>query len=218
MERADFLLVGVGGQGIVTASDILADVGLRAGYDVKKSEVHGMAQRGGAVTSHVRFGQRVYAPLIGRGQADFLVAFELLEALRWAHCLHPEGTALVNIQSLPPLAVTSGQARYPELEEVEQELARRARQVFFIEGLRTAQELGNVRVVGTVMLGALSALLPIPADLWEDVLGEHVPNRYLELNRQAFRSGRDFLSARLWPQGIEEGTGAARGHREAGLR
>lgn len=216
MEKADFLLVGVGGQGIVTSSDILADVGLRAGYDVKKSEVHGMAQRGGAVTSHVRFGRRVYAPLISQGQADFLVAFELLEALRWAHYLHPEGIALVNVQSLPPLAVTSGQARYPELEEVREELARRARHVHFVAGLRTAQELGNVRVTGTVILGALSTLLPIPPALWEEALADHVPSRYLELNRQAFRAGRDLLTAGVWPEGVaEEGAERPGGYREA---
>ncbi len=216
MEKADFLLVGVGGQGIVTASDILADVGLRAGYDVKKSEVHGMAQRGGAVTSHVRFGRRVYAPLIGRGQADFLVAFELLEALRWAHYLHPEGIALVNVQRLPPLAVTSGQARYPELEEVRQELSRRARQVHFIEGLRTAQELGNVRVAGTVILGALSTLLPIPPALWEEALVDHVPSRYVELNRQAFRAGRDLLTTVMWSEGVTgEGAAQPSGYQEA---
>ncbi|MGC8874468.1 MAG: indolepyruvate oxidoreductase subunit beta [Chloroflexia bacterium] len=218
MEKADFLLVGVGGQGIVTSSDILADVGLRAGYDVKKSEVHGMAQRGGAVTSHVRLGRRVHAPLISQGQADFLVAFELLEALRWAHYLHPQGIALVNIQSLPPLAVTSGQARYPEMDQIREELARRARQVHFVEGIRTAQELGNVRVTGTVLLGALSALLPIPPALWEEALAEHVPARYLELNRQAFWAGRGLLGAQLCPQdAAEEGAGRAGGYREVAL-
>jgi indolepyruvate ferredoxin oxidoreductase beta subunit len=190
VERADFLLVGVGGQGIVTASDILSEAGLRAGYDVKKSEVHGMAQRGGAVISHVRFGDTVHAPLIGQGQADFLLAFEMLESLRWAHFLHPEGVALLNRQRLPPVAVTSGEARYPEESEIQEELAGRARRVVLVEGLETARELGNVRVTNTVLLGALAAFLPIAPSLWEEVILERVPARYAELNREAFRRGQ----------------------------
>lgn len=190
MEKANFLLVGVGGQGIVTASDILSEVGLRAGYDVKKSEVHGMSQRGGAVSSHVRFGPTVHAPLIAQGEADFLLAFEMLESLRWAHYLHPQGVALVNRQKMPPLAAASGGAHYPDEEEVRRELSSRARQVTLIDGLRIAQELGNVRVSGTVLLGALSALLAIAPAFWEEVIGERVPSRYVEVNRQAFQAGR----------------------------
>ena len=195
MERANFLMVGVGGQGIVTASDILANIGLRAGYDVKKSEVHGMAQRGGAVSSHVRFGPVVHAPLIARGEVDYLVAFELLESLRWAHFLNPQGVALVNRQRLPPLAVTSGGAHYPEGEEVGRELSRRARRVYLIDGLRIAQEMGNVRAVGTVLLGALSVLLPISTSLWEEVIAERVPPRHIEVNRKAFQAGRSQVRA-----------------------
>jgi indolepyruvate ferredoxin oxidoreductase beta subunit len=190
VEKADFLLVGVGGQGIVTASDILAEAGLRAGYDVKKSEVHGMAQRGGAVISHVRFGDTVHAPLIGQGQADFLLAFEMLESLRWAHFLHPESVALLNRQRLPPVAVTSGEARYPEEPDIQEELAGRARRVVLVDGLETARELGNVRVTNTVLLGALAAFLPIAPPLWEEVILERVPARYAELNREAFRRGQ----------------------------
>lgn len=191
MKRANFLLVGVGGQGILTASDILAEVGLRAGYDAKKAEVHGMAQRGGAVISHIRLDETVYAPLIAQGEADYLVAFEMLEALRWAHFLHPQGKALVNQQRLPPSAVTSGEAHYPTLEEVQRELAERAGQVLLIEGLALAQDLGNVRVTNTVMLGALSALLSIDPAIWATVIEEQVPSRYVELNREAFWLGRE---------------------------
>lgn len=191
MEKANFLLVGVGGQGTLTASDILANVGLQAGYDVKKSEVHGMSQRGGAVISHVRFAEKVYSPLIALGEADYLLSFELLESLRWAHFVHPKGTVLVNIQELPPVAVTSGQAEYPERETVRQELSQRARQVLFVRGLEIAQELGNARVTNTVLLGALSAFLPLAPEIWEGVILETVPERYRELNRQAFYLGRE---------------------------
>lgn len=190
MDPIDFLLVGVGGQGILTASDVLSEVGLRAGYDVKKSEVHGMAQRGGAVISHVRFGETVYAPLIGKGQADYLLAFEMLESLRWIHFLDPLGVVLINRQCLPPIAVTSGGAHYPDEQEISRELAGRARQVTFVDGLGIAQELGNVRTVNMVLLGVLSARLPIPTQLWEEVMEERFPSKYAELNRQAFYAGR----------------------------
>jgi len=189
VEAWNFLLVGVGGQGILTASDILAEAGLRAGYDVKKSEVHGMSQRGGVVSSHVRFGPRVYSPLIGQGEADFLLSFELLEALRWAHYLRPSGIALVNAQRVLPLAVTSGGAHYPTEEEVRRELAGRARQTFLIDSVRVGQELGNPRVANTVLVGALASFLPIPPALWEEVIQERIPPRYAALNRQAFRYG-----------------------------
>ncbi len=190
MEQANFLLVGVGGQGILTAGDILAGLGLRAGYDVKKSEVHGMSQRGGAVNSHVRFGRTVYSPLIAQGEADYLLAFEMLEALRWVHFLHPRSIVLLNDERLPPLAVTSGGARYPEPEEIHRELSGRAGGVFFIEGARLARELGNPRVANVVLLGALSTFLPFPAELWEEVIEARVPARYFDLNRRAFYLGR----------------------------
>jgi indolepyruvate ferredoxin oxidoreductase beta subunit len=195
VQKANFLLVGVGGQGILTASDILAEVGLQAGYDVKKAEVHGMAQRGGAVISHVRFAETVYAPLIGQGEVDYLLAFELIESLRWAHFLRPEGFALVNRQQLPPVAVTGGSAQYPTTDEVLKELGKRSQQAFLIEGLQIAQDLGNIRVTNTVLLGALSALLPVERSIWEKVIVERVPSRYADLNRQAFRLGREQIEA-----------------------
>jgi indolepyruvate ferredoxin oxidoreductase beta subunit len=195
VDTTNFLLVGVGGQGILTASDILAEFGLRAGCDVKKSEVHGMSQRGGAVSSHVRFGPRVYSPLIAQGEVDFLIALELLEALRWAGFLRPQGTALVNTQRLPPIAVTSGGAWYPEAEEVRQELAGRSDRVILVDAPRVAQELGNPRVSNIVLLGTLAALLPYPLALWEDVIRERVPARFIELNLQAFHVGQDLARA-----------------------
>ena len=195
MKSINFLLVGVGGQGILTASDILAELGLRAGYDVKKSEVHGMSQRGGAVSSHVRFGPRVYSPLIAQGEVDFLLSFEQLEALRWATFLRSEGAALVSMQRLPPIAVTSGGARYPDVEEVRRELAGRARRVVLVDVLEAARELGNLRVANTVLLGALAALLPFPLAQWEETVRERVPARFVELNLAALRAGQAFVHA-----------------------
>lgn len=190
MEPLNFLLVGVGGQGILTASDILAELGLRAGYDVKKSEVHGMSQRGGAVSSHVRFGRRVYSPLIGQGEVDYLLAFEMLEVLRWATFLSPRGTALVSTQCLPPIAVTSGGARYPEQEDVRREMSARAQRLFLIDAPRVARELGNPRVANTVLVGALASLLPFPDTLWEEIVRERVPSRFVDLNLRAWHLGR----------------------------
>jgi indolepyruvate ferredoxin oxidoreductase beta subunit len=195
VEPINFLLVGVGGQGILTASDILAEFGLRSGYDVKKSEVHGMSQRGGAVSSHVRFGPRVYSPLIAQGEADFLLSFELLEALRWATFLRPAGTALVSTQRLPPIAVSSGGAHYPEPEEVRQELAGRSGRVLLVDAPRAAQELGNPRVTNIVLMGTLAALLPFPQAQWEETIRERMPARFVELNLQAFRVGQAQVKA-----------------------
>ncbi len=190
MEEINFLLVGVGGQGILTASDILATVGLRWGYDVKKSEVHGMSQRGGAVSSHVRFGPKVYSPLIGRQNAHYLLSFELLEALRWAQYLHPQGVVLADTEQVLPVAVSSGKAHYPDVEEARRELAARAKRVVLFDATRLAQELGDPRVANTVLLGALAAILPIPESLWEAVISQRVPSRYVALNQRAFELGQ----------------------------
>lgn len=194
MKPINFLLVGVGGQGILTASDILAELGLRVGYDVKKSEVHGMSQRGGAVSSHVRFGPRVYSPLIAQGEADFLLSFEQIEALRWATFLHPEGTALVSTQRLPPISVTSGGGQYPEREAVRQELAGRARRAVLLDVPQAARELGNPRVANTVLLGALSTFLPFPLPQWEEIIRNRMPARFIALNIKALHVGRDMLA------------------------
>jgi indolepyruvate ferredoxin oxidoreductase beta subunit len=195
MKPLNFLLVGVGGQGILTASDILAELGLRIGYDVKKSEVHGMSQRGGAVSTHVRFGPRVYSPLIAQGEADFLLSFEPLEALRWATFVHPEGTALVSTQRLPPVAVASGGGYYPELETVRQELAGRARQVILVDTMLAALKLGNPRVANTVLVGSLSSYLSFPLGQWEEVIRERMPARFIDLNIKALHVGRELVEA-----------------------
>lgn len=190
MKTTDFIVVGVGGQGTILASDVLAQVGLDAGLDAKKSEVHGMAQRGGSVMSHVRWGEKVYSPLIGKGEADFLLAFEKLEALRHADWLKPGGVALVNDQAIPPVAVSSGGVEYPSDEQFLAAFKSFTDRVYLIPGLEAAKELGNARVNNVVLLGALSAFVDVDAAVWRGVIEGRVPPRFVELNLRAFEKGR----------------------------
>ena len=193
VDKINLLLTGVGGQGTLLASDVLAEVGLRAGYDVKKSEVHGMAQRGGSVVSHVRWGNKVYSPLIGRGEADYLLAFEKLESLRHIDFLKPGGTAIVNDYRIPPVSVSSGGEEYPDDERVRQVLSEVTEDIHFVPGVALAEELGNARVSNIVLLGALSIFLDVAPHIWLEVIEGRVPQKYVELNRQAFRKGRAAL-------------------------
>ncbi|MGQ9458641.1 MAG: indolepyruvate oxidoreductase subunit beta [Anaerolineae bacterium] len=191
VKDVNFLLVGVGGQGTILASNVLAEVGLEAGYDVKKAEVHGMAQRGGSVTSHVRWGRAVRSPIIGAGEADVLLAFEKLEAVRYAENLRPGGLALVSDHAIPPVSVSSGNDVYPADEKVRSVLQAVTDDVCFVPAVAEAQALGNARVHNIVLLGALSQRLEVPADLWERVIAAWVPERHRDLNVRAFRRGRE---------------------------
>ena len=191
----NFLLAGVGGQGTILASNVLADVALRVGLDVKKSEVHGMAQRGGSVNTHVRWHpERVYSPLIGLGEADFLLVFEEAEALRYAEYLQSGGTAVVNRHTIKPITVTSGGAHYPTEEELLAAYAQLTDHLHLVPGTQVAQELGNIRAANVVLLGALSTFLDIPKETWLEVIGSRVPGRYVELNHQAFLKGREAVA------------------------
>jgi len=187
----NLLFVGVGGQGVLTASDIAAQVGLDLGLEAKKSEVHGFAQRGGVVESHVRWGERVGAPIAEQGTVDVLVAFELLEAARWIEWLRPGGSVVVNRQKMAPMSVTVGNAVYPDEAALLEALRRRAARVVVVDGLGLAERAGTTRAVNSVILGALSALLETPSDVWEEAVVRRVPPRYAEANRTAFRLGRE---------------------------
>jgi indolepyruvate ferredoxin oxidoreductase beta subunit len=189
-KNINFLFVGVGGQGILTGSDIAAEVGLQAGYDAKKSEVHGFSQRGGVVESHVRWGDDVAAPLAEKGSVDFLIATELLEAARWIEWLCPGGAVLVNHQRIQPMSVMVGDAVYPADERILAAVEARTDDVTVIEGLATAERLGNPRLANTVLLGALSTRLDVPPEMWLAVIERRVPPKYVELNRKAFWEGR----------------------------
>jgi indolepyruvate ferredoxin oxidoreductase, beta subunit len=185
-----FLISGVGGQGTVLASDILADVGIQSGYDVKKSDILGLAVRGGAVVSHVHWAGKVHTPVLEEGSADFLVGFEWLETLRRISYIHPGGTILVNDCRLDPISVSSGEAEYPTRERILDQLRKASRRVEVIPGLQTALDLGEARVLNIVMMGALAGLLQIDGKIWEDVVRNRVPKKLLNLNLEAYRRGR----------------------------
>jgi indolepyruvate ferredoxin oxidoreductase beta subunit len=194
--RCSFVLVGVGGQGILLASNIVAEVGLAAGYDVKKSEVHGMSQRGGSVVSHVRWDRRrVFSPLVGQGEADVLLAFERVEALRFADFVRPGGTAVVNDMEIVPITVSAGDAVYPAAAELERVFDMLGARLITVSGERLAGDAGNVKAANVVLLGAISTLLDIEEEVWWRCLAERVPQKFLEVNHTAFASGRAAVAA-----------------------
>jgi indolepyruvate ferredoxin oxidoreductase beta subunit len=189
----NIFLSGVGGQGIILASNILAEVFLKAGYDVKKSEVHGMAQRGGDVTTHFRFGKKVYSPLIKYGEVDFLLSFELLEAARYINWVKPEGRIIINKQVIPPPAVSLGQMAYPK--NVEKTFKKYFKDhVWVVNGLEIARKLGNIQAANVVLVGAFSNFFPeFKDEQWTDAIKELLAAKLHELNIKAFYEGRKAL-------------------------
>lgn len=192
MKTMNVSLVGVGGQGILLTSDILAKTAVLAGLDVKKSEIHGMAQRGGSVISQVRFGERVHSPIIPDGASDLLVAFERLEALRWRHLLASGGTALIHDQDLTPITVSSGQQ--PAITDLDARLQAEYPGARHIRALALAERLGNLRTLNMVIAGALSTLVPFETGCWEAAMRERIPGKLLELNLRAFEAGRQAMA------------------------
>jgi len=186
----NLLLVGVGGQGILLASEILSETFMLAGYDVKKSEIHGMSQRGGCVVSHVRYGQEVFSPIVPEGDGDLLLGFELMETYRCLPLLKPGATVVANDLRIPPPSVLMGRESYPE------GIAERIRELFpdfvLIDGDKLASDAGNRRAANTVLLGAVSGRLDIEEDYWLQALDKVVPRKALEINRKAFLMGREF--------------------------
>jgi len=192
MKDTGFLLAGVGGQGTLLASNVLAQIGVRAGFDVKKAEVHGMAQRGGSVSSHLRWGEKIHSPLIGQGEVDYLIVFEKLESLRYVSMLRPGGTAIVGDMRISPLSVSSGNDVYPSDEEMRRIIGEVTDDVHFVPSTRLAEETGNVRAHNIVMMGALSNFITqVPPEIWLEVIAERVPSKFVEVNRRAFQIGRD---------------------------
>ncbi|MEA3310126.1 MAG: indolepyruvate oxidoreductase subunit beta [Chloroflexota bacterium] len=191
IEEQNFLFVGVGGQGVLTASDIAAQVGIDLGLDAKKSEVHGFSQRGGVVESHIRWATRVGSPTCEKGTVDVLLAFELLEAARWIDWLKPGGDIIVNRQQITPMSVNLGQAGYPDAEALLAALKKRAGRVISVEALPLAEKAGNVRTINTVLLASLSTLLETDPQLWENAILQRVPKRYAEVNKVAFKLGQE---------------------------
>jgi len=191
LEKMDMLFVGVGGQGVLTASDIVAEVGLAVGYEAKKSEVHGFSQRGGVVDSHVRWASRVGASMAEIGQIDVLLAFEMLEAARWIDWLKPGGTAIVNRQQIVPMSVSVGDWKYPSEDEILAAVKSRTDRITVVDGLAIGERLGKAQLANSVLLGALSRQIEgIDPDIWTTVIQRRVPRKYAELNRVAFWEGR----------------------------
>ncbi|MCG6931216.1 MAG: indolepyruvate oxidoreductase subunit beta [Desulfofustis sp.] len=185
----NILFSGVGGQGILLASELTAEALLQAGYDVKKSEVHGMAQRGGSVTAQLRYGARVYSPLIEPGAADIQMAFEMMEAVRYLPYLHAGSTVIVNTQMILPPSVATGRAAYPE--KVLDELTTRGIRVIDVDAFTIAKQAGEVRTANVALVGALSVHLDVAGDIFESVIETRVPERFLKENLKAFTAGRE---------------------------
>ena len=186
--QGNILFSGVGGQGILLASEIMAYALLSAGYDAKKSEVHGMAQRGGSVTAQLRYGDKVYSPLIEPGRADIQVAFEMMEAVRYLPYLHKKSIVVVNTQKILPPSVATGQTSYPE--NVLDHITSLGIKAVLVDAFDLAREVGEVRTANVVMVGAVSTFLPIASPVYEEIIRTRVPARFRDVNLQAFAAGR----------------------------
>ncbi len=186
MEKLNILIVGVGGQGTLLASRILGNVALKMNFDVKVSEVHGMSQRGGSVVTYVKLGEKVYSPLIEKGEADIILAFEKLEALRCIDHLSKNGKMIINEQQIDPMPVIIGKAKYPEniIETLKEN-----HQIYSLDGLKIALECGNIKAVNIVLIGVLAKLTGIDKDIFVEAIREVVPSKFLELNLKAFDEG-----------------------------
>jgi indolepyruvate ferredoxin oxidoreductase beta subunit len=191
MSTINVSLVGVGGQGILLTAELLARTAAIAGLDVKKSEIHGMSQRGGSVVSSVRFGEKVYSPIIPEGKSDILVAFDRLESLRWAHVLAPNGKVLLNKLDLTPITVTSGQQQ--PVADFEDRLAKTFPNASYVDASTIAEEVGNPRTMNMVIAGALSKLVPFEEAAWFEAMKERLPEKLIEINTIAFKRGREAI-------------------------
>ena len=186
-KTVNIMLAGVGGQGVLLASEVISKSALKEGFDVKKSEVHGMAQRGGSVVSNVRFGKKVYSPLIAEGEADILLAFEKLEALRWLNYLKEDGIIITNTQRIDPLPVANGKVDYPE--DVMDRLESSGHKIINVDALTLAREAGTQKAINTVLLGALVNYTDMSAEVFEEVIKANVPKKTIDINTKAFKSG-----------------------------
>jgi len=189
MSRYDLLFAGVGGQGVLLASEIIAALALKMGWDVKKSEIHGMAQRGGSVVSHVRISEtQVFSPTIPLGTATHLVSFEELETLRYLDHMSPDGLVIMNLQQVNPMTVLAGDAVYPQNASA---LIREHLRLIEVDGVALARKAGSPKAVNTVLLGVLSHHLPFGEDVWLETFKEVIPQKILQLNLEAFQLGRE---------------------------
>ena len=190
METKNIMIVGVGGQGSLLASKLLGHLLLSQGYDVKVSEVHGMSQRGGSVVTYVRYGDKVFSPVIDKGEADYIVSFELLEAARWLSFLKKDGQIVTNTQQIDPMPVITGAAEYPE--DLVEKLKASGAKVDALDCLSLAEEAGSSKAVNIVLLGRLSHYFDLPEEAWMKSLEANVPAKFLDMNKKAFELGKNF--------------------------
>ena len=189
MKTKNIMIVGVGGQGSLLASKLLGQLLLSQGYDVKVSEVHGMSQRGGSVVTYVRYGERVASPVIDRGEADFIVSFEVLEAARWLPYLAPGGQIVTSVQQIDPMPVVTGSMTYPE--QLVEKMRGAGVKVDALDCLSLANEAGSNRAVNIVLMGRLSHYFDLPREAWMEAMRAVVPAKFLQLNEKAFDLGRN---------------------------
>lgn len=194
METKSMMIVGVGGQGTLLASKLLGRMLLEKGFDVKVSEVHGMSQRGGSVVTYVRWGEKVYSPIVGKGQADYIVSFEMLEAARYTEYLKADGKLITNIQQVNPMPVIAGAAVYPE--KLAEKLQAMGLNVDAVDAISLAEEAGSAKAVNLVLMGRLSQYFDFTEEEWNKAIVQSVPPKFVEMNQRAFDLGRrsgDFL-------------------------
>ena len=189
MKTKNIMIVGVGGQGSLLASKLLGRLLLTKGYDIKVSEVHGMSQRGGSVVTYVRYGEKVYSPIIDKGEADFIVSFELLEAARWTEYLKTGGKVIANTQQINPMPVIIGAAAYPD--NLAEKMINAGIDLDAIDALKLAEEAGSSKAVNIVLMGRLSKYFDFTMEEWMDAIEKSVPAKFLELNKKAFQLGRE---------------------------
>ncbi|MFW6256819.1 MAG: indolepyruvate oxidoreductase subunit beta [Bacillota bacterium] len=194
MDNLNIMIVGVGGQGSLLASKVIGSVAMQNSYDVKMSEVHGMAQRGGSVVTYVKMGSKVYSPVVDRGEADFVLAFEQLEGLRWLEYLNPEGEMIVNSQKIEPVPVIIGEAEYPD--NILNMLSDNLNHVKVLDALDMALDAGTKKAVNIVMLGVMARMLSFDKEDWVTAICEHVPAEYEDVNLDAFNRGYNYSSGK----------------------
>ncbi len=204
MKDVNVLMAGVGGYGVIMASDGMAEIGMNNGYDVKKSDTLGMAQRGGSVVSHVRWGRQVFSPMIKKGGADFLLGFEQLEAARWAPFIKPGGVVIVADVIVIPISAVDGKIPYPSWDEIRGILSQYTDKIYLISATRIAQEVGNPRAVNMAMLGFLSAFLELGTEAWTETMRRRLPPKFMESSIEAFMRGADEAKAVIQAKEIKK--------------
>ena len=189
-ETKSIMIVGVGGQGTLLTSRILGSVAMQQGFDVKMSEVHGMSQRGGSVVTYVKYGDKVYSPIIDLGEADYILAFERLESARWVPYLKKTGTIILNDRPISPMPVITGAMQYPD--NIVEKLTDKGVKIIASDALSMAKQAGNAKSVNVVLIGIISAIMDVPEDMWQKALEDCVKPKFVEVNKKAFALGREY--------------------------